>query len=160
MIEKTINPENLKAFARTPISADNLHRIMPALCAKLSLSKNLVEAELKGKQITPGNLAATLVGYLPATNREALERGIEAELAKALKVPWEPIIIADSNWGGGRSHIYFGVVQSPFTGKQELWTFTRSDGNYEIYSKLSQQDHVEGGWGLYTNPDEYKALED
>lgn len=53
---------------------------------------------------------------------------VRTTMAAALPMP-EPVILADTNWGGGTSHSYFVIAPDPASGEPIMWIKTEPPGS-------------------------------
>ncbi|CAM2063915.1 hypothetical protein SCOR_01030 [Sulfidibacter corallicola] len=157
----TLNPVALQTFSAQQITPHNVATAVLQLNRYPGFNVNAASVlrrlgNLGGR--TPANLNTALVAELggnPTANQKKIMGKV---LFEVLNPPVTPVVIADSNWGGGDEVTLFGVLRNPFTGDDELWELSW-DGTQPVNPTpkypLDQDKYVNTEWSLLTEPKKF-----
>lgn len=156
-MEKTLRPQPLKTFETTNLDATAVKNAVGRLHPSLGIDVSTVMSQLKSKGSTKPKDVLAIVCNNVTQNKQTphVKEQIGQALADLLKAPVAPILVADSNWGDGEAHLYFGMVHNPFSGKTEMWNFEDNGLGIKPRGLPDQTKFVASEWTIAKEPKDF-----
>lgn len=156
-MEKTLRPQKLKTFETTNLDTTAVRNAVSRLPRNLNINVGTVMSQLKSKGSTKPKdvLAIVFNNVTQGKKTEHVKEQIGQALAELLAAPVEPILVADSNWGDGEAHLYFGMVHNPFSGKTEMWNFEDNGQGIKPRSLPDQTKFLASEWTIAKEPKDF-----
>lgn len=156
-MKKTLFPQKLQTYGNTNLKPDDVRRVVSRLNSKLEINVETVMSQLKQKGSTkPKDVLDIVFNNVEKKQRTQVTKDqIGQFLAERLEAPVERVLVADTNWGDGEGHIYFGMVHNPFSQKTEMWNFIDDGQTIKPMGLPNQENHVQGTWTLPKEPKDF-----
>lgn len=119
--KKEMTSPQLKKYVNDLLT-DAKKKILDAQMAEWEKAK---KKELKVADV-PQNLIDERRALLEKNIGSKINKNVDKELMKNFKAP--EVVIADTNWGGDDSHVYFVIAPDPSSGELKMWRKDKFSG--------------------------------
>ncbi|CAM2007374.1 hypothetical protein [Acanthopleuribacter pedis] len=156
-MKKTLLPKELDTYQKTDLEKSAVRLAVSQLSSRLEIDVDTVMSQLDTKGSTkPKDVLDVVYQNVASKHRnQTVKDQIGQLLAEKLAAPVERVLVADTNWGDGESHIYFGMVYNPFSTNIEMWNFEDDGQSIKPRGLPDQKRHVQVAWTIAKDPHDF-----